>query len=256
MCLILLACDAHPLYRLIVAANRDEFHDRPTAPASFWDDAPQLLAGRDLSAGGTWLGTTRNGRFAALTNYREPSARGQGAPSRGELVSEFLRSEIPAPDYLDILRRRGDDYQGFGLIFGTAEQLHYFTNREGCATEVATGIHGLSNHLLDTPWPKVARGREALAQLLASNDIIPTEKLYTILADRSPAPDHLLPDTGVGREWERILSSMFISTTGYGTRSSTVILFGRDNRVTFSERTFNGNADDPRTATFDFLISR
>jgi uncharacterized protein with NRDE domain len=254
MCLILLAYECHPAYRLIIAANRDEFFARPTAPAAFWDDAPQLLAGRDLQEGGTWLGITRNGRFAALTNYRDPASYRQDRPSRGRLVSDFLRGNMSTSAYREFLQREGDDYNNFNLIFGTSEELCCFSNRGNLFTAPTPGIHGLSNHLLDTPWPKVSRGREALARLIAPADTIATDDIFTLLADRTPAPDYLLPDTGVGIERERLLSPLFISTPAYGTRSSTVVLIDRNEQVTFSERTFHAGGEKPRTVIFRFRI--
>ncbi|WP_298266473.1 NRDE family protein [Geobacter sp.] len=255
MCLILFALEAHPRYRLVLAANRDEFYDRPTAPASFWDDAPQVLAGRDLTGGGTWCGITTGGRIAAVTNYRDPRTYREGAPSRGRLVADFLRGEMTPAALLERLHREGNSYNGFNLIFGDGSELLYFSNRGALPARVPAGIHGLSNHLLDTPWPKVARGKEALAKLLAARDEPAPDDLFAILADRTPAPDHLLPDTGVGPERERLLSPLFIATPTYGSRSSTVILIGRDNTCTFVERSFNGAADHPRTVKFRFTIA-
>ncbi len=255
MCLILLAYECHPAYRLILAANRDEFFARPTAPAAFWDTDPHVLAGRDLQEGGTWLGMTRGGRFAALTNYRDPSSYRQERPSRGRLVSDFLRGNMPTAAYLDMLRSKGDDYNGFNLIFGTTEGFCYFSNRVNLPSGITPRIHGLSNRLLDTPWPKVSRGKEALARLIASGSAIVDDDLFVILADRTLAPDHQLPDTGVGIERERLLSPLFIISPAYGTRSSTIILIDRNNRVTFTERTFNGGVETPRTATFRFRIA-
>jgi len=254
MCLILLAYESHPAYRLVLAANRDEHRSRPTAAAAFWDDAPRLLAGRDLLQGGTWLGITRNGRFAALTNYREPATYLHGAPSRGLLVSNFLRGEMTADEYLAFLRREGRNYNGFCLLFGTAERLRCHSNRTENPPRLEPGIHGLSNHHLDSPWPKVVRGKEALARLIAPEGELDPEDLFSLLADRSPVPDHLLPDTGAGIERERALAPLFIDTPGYGTRSSTILLITRSNTVTFVERTFDGSGDDPRTVSFRLTL--
>jgi uncharacterized protein with NRDE domain len=239
MCLILIACQVHPRYPLILAANRDEFYQRPTAAAAFWPDAPQILAGRDLVRQGTWLGITRSGRFAALTNYRDPHAARRNAPSRGELVSEFLRSEIRAEDYLERLRAETPAYNGYNLLFGNQDGLYCYSNKSGEAVRLAPGFHGLSNHLLDTPWPKVVRGKETLAKVVGNSDFF-REDLFAILADRTPAADELLPDTGVGLARERMLSSIFITSERYGTRSSTVLLIDANRQVSFSERSFNG----------------
>jgi uncharacterized protein with NRDE domain len=240
MCLILFARDAHPEYRLVVAANRDEFYARPTAPAAFWDDAPEVLAGRDLREGGTWLGITRAGRFAAVTNVRDPVSYQTGAPSRGHLVSDFLRNRATPAGYLQGLAPRAPRFNGFNLLLGDGESLAWFSNRGGeGARALGPGVYGLSNHLLDTPWPKVTRGKDDLRRILQSPPDEWEEALFATLTLRDPAPDALLPDTGVGLERERALSAAFIATPEYGTRCSTVLLVGRDGNVTFTERTVN-----------------
>ena len=250
MCLILLAWKADRDYPLVLAANRDEFYDRPSARAGFWEEDPDLLAGRDLREGGTWLGATRAGRVAALTNYREPASLKTGAPSRGRLAVDYLRGRENPEAYLDGIAPAGD-YNGFNLLVGNPDGLFCFSNR-GSRVRIEPGIHGLSNRLLDTPWPKVERGKEALATLLKQGKPTP-EKMLDLLADRSRPPDQSLPDTGVGLEWERILSPLFIVSPVYGTRSSTVLLVDRSGEVTFAERTFNNGAD-PRTVRFTFPI--
>lgn len=252
MCLILLAYDAHPLYRLILAANRDEFFSRPTAPANFWENSPQILAGRDLKGGGTWLGLTRNGRIAAITNYRDPISERRDAPSRGGLVSGFLRSSMSVEDYLALLRRDGTNFNGFNLIFGDMKRLCWFSNHSAFPQFLEPGIHGLSNHLLDTPWPKVSQGKDALERLAAPGKNIEPDELFDILARRTRAPDNLLPDTGVGIELERLLSPIFISTATYGTRSSTIILINRDGEVIFIEKTYKGQSEETNCITFRF----
>lgn len=254
MCLIIFAWQAHPRYRLVLAANRDEFRDRPAARADFWPETPGLLAGRDLKGGGTWLGVTREGRLAAVTNYRDPRSYREGAPSRGHLVTEFLRGDLSPATFLDGLRHGGEGYNGFNLLAGDREELWYYSNRGGAPAEVAPGIHGLSNHLLDTPWPKVERGREALARLLAGGREPATEELFALLADRAQAPDQFLPDTGVGIERERLLSPLFIDAPGYGTRSSTLLLVGHDGAVTFIERSFDSPGIPREDAAFSFVL--
>ncbi len=224
MCLILIAYRCHPGYRLLVAANRDEFYGRPTAPLAFWDDAPYVLAGRDLKEGGTWLGVTRAGRFAALTNYRDPTRLVSNAPSRGQLVGDYLRGEEPAHAYLNRLVERADAYNGFNLLLGDADGLFYYTNYEGRPRALGPGLYGLSNHVLDTPWPKVERSRLSLRQLLDRRADPAPDELLQVLQDRTPAPDSELPRTGVPLEWERWLSPIFIVAPGYGTRASTVLL--------------------------------
>ena len=238
MCLILIAYRARPDYELLVAANRDEFHDRPTAPLAFWDDAPEVLAGRDLKEGGTWLGITRAGRFAALTNYRDPRSVRPDAPSRGHLVSDYLRGGEPARGYLDRLMPRADAYNGFNLLLGDETGLYYYSNRAGGFQALAPGVYGLSNHLLDTPWPKLERGRRALRRVLDHGSDPTPDALLHLLMDRTPAPDAELPDTGVPLEWERWLSPIFITAPNYGTRSSTVLMADSAGRTCLVEMTW------------------
>jgi uncharacterized protein with NRDE domain len=236
MCLILFAHRAHPAYPLVVAANRDEWFRRPTAPAAFWPDAPEVFAGRDLEQQGTWLGVTRTGRFAALTNYRDPGANRPDAPSRGALVSAFLRSRTAPAEYLERLRRDGARYNGFSLLAGDGATLCYFSNREGEIRSLAPGVYGLSNSLLDVDWPKVQSGK---ARLAAALDGAPNaDRLLAILDDTGIASDHELPSTGVSAEWERKLSSLRIVADGYGTRCSTALLVGTDGEISFVERSF------------------
>lgn len=251
MCTLLLAYQAHPRYRLILADNRDEFYSRPTAAAAYWEEAPHLFAGRDLVYGGTWLGVTSTGRIAALTNFREPRAAGKNFRSRGKLVSEFLEDETStAESYVEMLRGEGVPYRGYNLLLGDAERLYYYSNKNDETVKIEPGIHGLSNHLLDTPWPKVELGRQSLARLLTADDFT-AEDLFAILADNRKAPDEQLPDTGVGLEVERLLSSIFISSARYGTRSSSILLVDRDRQATFIERSFDGGTHDT-TACFDW----
>ena len=237
MCLILFAHRAHAAYPLVVAANRDEWFRRPAAPADFWPDAPEVLAGRDLEQQGTWLGVTRTGRFAALTNYRDPGANRPDAPSRGALVSAFLRSRTAPAEYLERLCRDAARYNGFSLLAGDGATLCYFSNREGEIRSLAPGVYGLSNSLLDVDWPKVQSGK---ARLAAALDGDPTpDGLLAILDDTGLASDHELPSTGVSAEWERKLSSLRIVADGYGTRCSTALLVGADGEISFVERSFD-----------------
>ena len=244
MCLILLAFDSHPDYSLIVAANRDEFYDRPTAPAEFWPDAPHVLAGRDLQAGGTWLGIDRSGRFAAVTNYRQGTREPTAARSRGHLVSGFLTSEAAPIEYLRQVERDRGRYNGFNLLVGDPGSLGYCSNRGGTPRMVNPGVYGLSNHLLDTAWPKVVTGKSALEALVRQSQAELVHELFDLLADRTRPADDLLPRTGITGEWERLLSSAFIASETYGTRSSTVVLVGRDGGIVFVERSF-GAAGKP-----------
>jgi uncharacterized protein with NRDE domain len=254
MCIILLAHLAHPEYPLILAANRDEFYERPTAQAHFWEDSTETLAGRDLERGGTWLGITRAGRIAAITNYREPAARMSVAPSRGRLVSDFLMGDESPDEYLSKLSTSAAGYNGFNLIVGATGSLRYFSNRGGEPQEVCAGVHGLSNHLLNTPWPKVEQGRKALARVIAQGGVLSSEEIFKVLADDARALDDALPQTGVGLELERMLSPLFIKSPAYGTRSSTVIVFNRHQEVTFIERTFTPEAAGQRDVRYEFKI--
>jgi len=256
MCLVLLALDAHPVYRLIVAANRDEFYDRPTAPAAFWADAPEVLAGRDLQAGGSWLGVDRRGRFAAVTNYRQGRRERPASRSRGHLVSEFLTTGTGAREHTKRVQRDASLYNGFNLMAGDARELFYYSNREGRARTLAPGVYGLSNHLLDTAWPKVTTTKSAFGGLLSSGASELTDGLFALLSDRNQPPDDLLPRTGVGTEWERLLSSAFIASSDYGTRSSTVVLVGRDGVVVFAERSFDPGGIPAGQGRYEFLLDR
>jgi uncharacterized protein with NRDE domain len=229
MCLILVLWRAHPEYPCLVAANRDEFHARPTAPAGWWRDHPRILAGRDLEAGGTWLGVTRSGRFAALTNFREREQRRAGAPSRGALVTSMLESGASVAEGLAYLRGEGGKYNGFNLIFSDGERLGIYESARGLGRELGPGIYGLSNHLLDTPWPKVQKAKSRLQAALATlNDTAP---LLALLRDDQPEADEKLPSTGVSLEWERLLSSAFVKSRDYGTRCSTIIRIGAGGRA-------------------------
>lgn len=234
MCLILVAWRAHPDYPLVVAANRDEFFTRRTARAGFWDEAPHVLAGRDLEAGGAWLGISRAGRFAALTNYRDPASQRPGAPSRGHLVAGFLTGSAGIDAWLAGIDPAA--HNGFNLLLGDGERLVAFSNVSREKHELAPGIYGLSNALLDTPWPKVGVGKTALETALAA---LPDETaLWRLLADDTRHPDAALPATGVPLEWERLLSAAFVNSPGYGTRCSTILKVGVGGTVTLDEQTW------------------
>jgi uncharacterized protein with NRDE domain len=255
MCVLLLAYKQHARYPLVVAANRDEFYDRPTDAASFWIDAPGVLAGRDLRQGGTWLGITREGRFAALTNFRDAEATLTDRPSRGHLVSRFLIGDEQPEVYLAGIAREGHQYNGFSLVAGARDSLCYYSNREGQVRVLPPGVYGLSNHLLDTPWPKVARGKRVMTELLSGAGELTPEALFALMADRSVADDPLLPATGIGLDRERLLSSLFVSSEIYGTRSSTVVLIDDQDNVDFLERTFDGDPDGFTTVVHRFRLS-
>ncbi len=254
MCLILLAVQKHPTYKLILAANRDEYYERPSEPPHFWEDAPHLLAGRDLVAAGTWLGITRKGRIAAVTNYRDPANVKPDAPSRGKLVSDFLLRDLDSLSYLDLIRREKDRYNGFNLILGNRERISWYSNRSDKVTPLLPGVYGLSNHLLDTPWPKVLRAKALFEEIIRTGTQIPAEALFLLLKDHTIAPDDRLPLTGVPLEWERILSPIFITSPTYGTRSSSIVLIDKEDRITFMDRTFNSHPEPVSTAKFEFVL--
>ncbi|WP_376869482.1 NRDE family protein [Bhargavaea changchunensis] len=241
MCLVLLNHGEHPVYPLIVAANRDEFYERPAAPAHIWEKPEGLIAGKDLTGGGTWLGLTQSGRFAALTNVRKPDIPPPpGARSRGGIVLDLLDDSLPMETTLERLSVHGNQYDLFNVIAGTPGRLLYETNQApGSFREIPPGTHGLSNAMLDTPWPKVELGVERLSRI--ADDVCPIDPdvLFEILGEAEPFPDHRLPDTGVGPDLERSLSPLFIRMSGYGTRCQTVILVDRDGRATFIERSFS-----------------
>jgi uncharacterized protein with NRDE domain len=282
MCLILVAWRVHPRYPCVVAANRDEFHARPAAPAAWWSDQPHVLAGRDLSAGGTWLGMTRTGRFAALTNYRDrradivdnsahasradpPRAVPRRAvpprtnsprpdpPSRGGLVTGLLESRCTVAEDLAHLREVGAAYNGFNAIVSDGAELGVYESLRGEGRRLAPGIYGLSNHLLDTPWPKVRNAKSRLLAALAEPG--DEHALLALLRDQRPAPDHELPDTGLGLEWERLLSSAFVLSPEYGTRCSTLVRIDTERRVCFDEWTWDPGGRETGRARFEFELT-
>ena len=253
MCLIILSYKVHDRYPLILAANRDEFYERPSAPVSLWEDAVGVIAGRDLQRGGTWLGIKKTGSIAMLTNYREPTPFGRNAPSRGWLVKDFLLSDYDPESYIEAITAKKDQYNGFNMIIGDIDRLFYFSNR-GEMCKLSPGLYGLSNRLLDTPWPKTERGKKAMESLLAGKDDPLPEEIFAILKDRSKPDDSELPDTGVGLKWERILSSIFITSPIYGTRSSSVIMIDRRKHCVFIERVFDAHPEPWIEAKFDFRL--
>ena len=258
MCLILFSYQMHPFYQLVFAANRDEFYNRPTAPLSFQDEARQILSGRDLKHNGTWLGLTKTGRLAAITNFRDPSSIIENAPSRGHLVSDFLISEESSKAYLEMIKAKRKQYNGFNIIVGDRTGLFYYSNRENIIQEIRPGLYGLSNKLLDTPWPKIEKGKAYLKKIVDAEEKINPEDLFSILKDHTYPQPHLLPNTGVGRCWEKVLSPLFISSKYYGTRSSSIILMEKTGKITFLERTFVTGDAAPKaesTREFSFVVS-
>lgn len=256
MCTVLFSFKAHPEYPLVLASNRDEFYDRPTTPADFWDECPDLIAGRDLKECGTWLGITKTGRIATLTNFRAPASMRDDAPTRGKLVSNFLLSGKDPNTYFDDMRFKAHEYNGFNLLFGYVSELYYFSNKDhGSCQKVKPGLYGLSNHLLDTPWPKVERGKKLLSDAISRGKPVTSESIFNVLADTYQPDDGLLPDTGVGLKWERILAPIFVQSPVYGTQFSTVIMVDKKNRVSFTERAFHSRSDQYTERTFEFTLA-
>lgn len=240
MCLILFAFRESSEYPLVVAGNRDEAYQRPAAAAAFWQDYPQVYGGRDLEMGGAWMGMSLSGRFAAVTNFRDGAPKGIAPRSRGELVGAYLTGHQPAQPYLQTVAGRQSEYAGFSALAGNLGALWYLSNYGNGVQAVRPGMHGLSNHLLDTPWPKVENGKRELARLLHNERLTP-EALFEMLADRSVAPPEALPDTGVGVRREKQLGPKFIAVDDrYGTRASTAIIVRRDGEVVYAERSFGG----------------
>ena len=254
MCLILVAWQAHPDYPLVVAANRDEFFARPAAAADWWKDDLAIFAGRDLEAGGTWLGLSRNGRFAGLTNFRDPERHRTGTPSRGALVAEFLRSDQTTAEALAGLRQDGPRYNAFNLFVSDGETLGIYESESGTARVLEPGLYALSNHLLDTPWPKVVAGKSRLASALRALPDDPP--LRELLRDDRPAADAELPRTGVSLAWERMLSSAFIRAPGYGTRCSTVIRRSGLGWTHVTESTWNAVGVETGRVAETFQVAR
>jgi uncharacterized protein with NRDE domain len=246
MCLIVFSWQVIAECPLIVAANRDEFYSRPSAPATWWTDHPNIYAPRDLQAGGTWLGIAKlkdgGYKFAAITNVRDGSQQMPNAPSRGNLVSDFLISTDHIKNYLQRISSSAKNYNGFNLLIGeiseTTQELSWFSNRNLDDTKngqlLAPGIYGLSNGTLNSSWPKVSKAKAEMASLLCQN--APREAFFEMLSDKQPAPDHRLPNTGVSQEMERLLSSVCIESDTYGTRSSMLLEISDDGVFQYQER--------------------
>ena len=242
MCLILFAYQHHSDYPLIIAANRDEFFDRPATAAHYWPESPEIFAGKDLQAGGTWMGVTRTGRFAAVTNHRSTHTPPNPAISRGALCTDFLRSNVSPQQFLQEIGKNRLDYAGFNLLLGSPNQLLYYANQTGDAVELKAGIHGLSNGVLNDSWPKVEQGKSALSAALAQST--EAEHLLHILMDDNPADASQVPDTGIGIDAEIVLSSRFIPPINvrdnhYGTRNCTVLKIDRQNNSEWLEQAFS-----------------
>ncbi|GAC1323123.1 MAG: NRDE family protein [Collimonas sp.] len=252
MCLIVFAWQVIPGSPLIAAANRDEFYARPTAPANWWEDRPDIYAGRDLQDGGTWIGITRGGRFAAITNVRAPAERRTDAPTRGTLVSDFLGSKKAPAEYIAEIAGDAEKYNGFNLLVGDSKELIWYSNknkedaRNGQALQ--PGIYGLSNASLDGCWPKVVRTKAQFASLLCQG--APDACFFDMLSDTTRAGDCRLPSTGVGIELERVLSAVFIESPDYGTRASTLVKIRANGSAMLHERVASPSDTHSRIHTY------
>ncbi|MEC9263376.1 MAG: NRDE family protein [Pseudomonadota bacterium] len=235
MCIIFVAVEQHKDYPLIIAANRDEFYQRPTQPSHWWDEPETILAGKDLQAGGSWMGVHRNGDIAALTNIRNPAREQPQARSRGELVVNYLSRTTSEAQFEQQLSKSREAYNGYNLLYGNVTRLQVYNNHTNRPTPLATGFHGLSNSALNTPWPKVRRGVTRLQEYISTATMLNKDALFNLLQDNTPAAQHELPDTGVPLEWEQRLSSIFIASPEYGTRSSTLLMINQRCEVTWLE---------------------
>ena len=256
MCLILLAWKAHPKYSLILASNRDEYHERGSAAAHRWLDSPDIIAGQDLEQSGTWMGVTRSGRWAAVTNFREQLQEAQPKKSRGHLTAGFLMNTQSPDSYANSVTKELTKDNGFNLIVGDSSSINYITNRPATAfkpTEPITqpGIYGLSNHLLDTPWPKVKNGKMRLQKLINDKEVIQFTDVLELMSDTTKPSDGSLPNSGVSLDWERTLSSIFITTPEYGTRATSLLLINNDSsEIQFSEATFDASGTELSNQTY------
>ncbi len=258
MCLIIFAYQENPQIPLVVAANRDELFARPTAQADFWQDqgsGQQILSGRDLQAGGTWLGITRGGRFAAVTNIRDPSQTEPRPRSRGDLTRQFLAGSESPRQYSESLTNNFEQFAGYNLLVGDSSSLFYVNNQEQKIWKLEAGIYGLSNGLLNSSWPKVQKGRDNLQSLMNSPDRLNTDSLISMMSDRSQASDAELPDTGIGKEIERKLSSAFILNPEreYGTLCSTALIFEKSGKMRFSEQNFDSLGNKTQGHAYQLL---
>lgn len=254
MCLIVFSYKNYPDYPFILATNRDEFYGRPTQPAHVWNTSPKILAGKDEKAGGTWLGISENGRFAALTNYRQMDDIEEDTTSRGIIVKDFLLSDDNPRKYLAELQKKGEQFNGFNLVAGFVDELYYISNKKEGVYKIKPGIHAISNAFLNTPWPKTEQASKSFKRILADEGP-DEEKLFNMLKNDQRYPLDELPDTGLPKETEKAVSSIFIETDNYGTRSSTVVIVDKKKNVHFAERSYNGGSkENPKTVRFDFEI--
>jgi len=253
MCFIAFSYKQHSKYKLIFCANRDEFYNRKAVEMHFWPENDSILAGKDVQGGGTWLGITKKGKLAALTNFREQSTVSPTKPSRGQIVKKFLEQDYETKEFIDYLKKSKSFYEGYNLIFGTIDKLYYFSNRSNGTLPISPGLYGLSNATLDTPWPKIKRGKALLAEAISKPDFSITE-LFNVLTDNHKVHDDMLPDTGISPVYEKELSPIFVNMEHYGTRSSTVILVDYDYNANVYEQRYDNKGKVKGNSQFCFKI--
>lgn len=238
MCLISIAYQCHPKYKLILLANRDEFYQRPTKEAHWWDEDNTVFGGKDLQAGGSWLAVSKNGKIGAITNFRNPSRIIKNKISRGQILGNYMLSDTSEKKYIDEISSLAESYEGYNLLFGNQDYLYHYSNINQKVTTISPGVHALSNHLLNTPWPKVEKAKKVMTELIEMGNTLNVETAFTLFSDKQIAPDDQLPDTGIGLSYERYLSSIFIDIPQYGTRATTLLLIDNENQVYFEEREY------------------
>lgn len=253
MCLIVFSINGHQNYQLILAGNRDEFYQRPTKPAHYWDTDREILAGKDMKAGGTWLGISKEGRIGALTNYRDFNNPREGEKSRGELIPGFLKSSKEPKEALTDILSRGKRYDGFNLIAGTSKKLYYNSNINNSVEEISPGIHGISNAFLDTSWPKVDVARQKFSSAISGSEI-DEEAIFSLLKNSETYSQEKLPDTGLSPEMEKAVSPIFIETEEYGTRCSTLLTIDNEGLVNFIEKSYYKNNQAEKEKRFEFKL--
>ena len=254
MCLIVFGYDVHPVYKLILAGNRDEFYKRPAVKAYFWDDMPEILGGRDSKAGGTWLGINRSGQFAAITNYRDIPRHDPDAKSRGHIITGYLNGTKSWSDYLEYLHQNNEKYNGYNLIAGDMDGMGHYSNYGNQVNVISPGVHGISNALLNTPWFKVDKAKNQFKHLLNSGSV-DDESLFSLLTDSEQAAKSELPQTGLEPEMEKAVSSIFIKTPDYGSRCSNLLYLKRDGTIRFVERSYHPQTSKAEyTEEFEFVV--
>lgn len=255
MCILFIAVNQHPKFSLIIAANRDEFYQRPTLHSQFWPEYPQLLGGKDQLAGGTWMGVTKQGYISALTNIRAPHLNQENAQSRGQLVLDYLTKPALRDSYVQKLHHARTEFNGYNLLYGKWHDLAVYNNHEDSLQFLDSGFYGLSNANLNSPWPKINHGVQALKEYCENTDVLEPEALLDLMRNEEKAKDHLLPQTGVPENWEKQLSSIFINTEGYGTRTSTIFWIDHQQNAFWYERTFDQKAQIIGDQKYQFAIA-